>query len=233
MKHSDKVHSRQPGVVFAPGVRNHGDMSGLDAILGDRERVLVHQKKEWGEILIDFESRNKFEIRDEAGNRVGLAAEEAGGFGAMLGRQVFGSCRKSTIHIYDKQGEKVGRGEKPFRWFFQRMEVYDGDQKLGAVERKFSWLNRSLAVENAAGEEVMQITGPLFLFGRGTFRLMFQGVQVGQIRKKWGGLLREAFSDADTFGVECSLDVPAEVRKILLVATFLIDFTYFENNNRS
>ena len=87
-------------------------------------------------------------------------------------------------------------------------------------------------MENAAGEEVMEIVGPILLLGRGTFRLMFQGQEVGRIKKQWGGLLREAFSDADTFGVECEPTVPVELRKILLVATFLIDFTYFENNNR-
>jgi len=204
----------------------------LDAIVGDRQRIMVHQTKEWGEILVGFESRNKFELRDEAGEKLGLAAEEGGGFGAMMGRQFFGHCRKATVHIYDNQGQPLGRGEKPFRWFFQRMEVFDGDQRLGAVERKFSWLKRRLVVENAAGEPVMEIVGPILLLGRGTFKLMFQGQEVGRISKKWGGLLREAFTDADIFGVECEPTVPAELRKILLVATFLIDFTYFENNNR-
>ena len=204
----------------------------LDAIVGDRQRIMVHQTKEWGEIVVGFESRNKFELRDEEGEKIGLAAEEGGGFGAMLGRQFFGHCRKATVHIYDNSGQQLGRGEKPFRWFFQRMEVFEGEQRLGAVERKFSWLKRRLVVENAAGKPVMEIVGPILLLGRGTFKLMFQDQEVGRISKKWGGLLREAFTDADIFGVECEPTVPAELRKILLVATFLIDFTYFENNNR-
>ena len=164
----------------------------LDAIVGDRQRIMVHQTKEWGEILVGFESRNKFELRDEEGEKIGLAAEEGGGFGAMLGRQFFGHCRKATVHIYDNSGQQLGRGEKPFRWFFQRMEVFEGEQRLGAVERKFSWLKRRLVVENAAGEPVMEIVGPILLLGRGTFKLMFQDQEVGRISKKWGGLLREA-----------------------------------------
>ena len=205
----------------------------LDAVVADHPRILVQQKKEWGEILVGFESRNKFELRDEEGRPIGLAAEEGGGFGAMLGRQFLGHCRKATIHIYDNQGSPLGRGEKPFRWYFQRMEVYEGGQLLGAVERRWGWLRRRFVVENAAGEQVMEIVGPFLLLGRGTFRLMFQGQEVGRISKKWGGLLREAFTDADTFGVECEPSVPLELRKILLVATFLIDFTCFENNNRN
>ena len=207
-------------------------MPGLDSILGDRERLIVRQKKEWGEILVGFESKNRFELTDDQGEAVGLAAEEGGGFGAMLGRQFFGACRRATIHLYDPAGNEVGRGEKPFRWFFQRMEVFDGDERIGAIERKFTWLSKRLVVENASGQEIMEIRGPMLLLGRGTFTLHFQDQEVGKISKRFGGVLRELFTDADTFGVEWQPHVPAEVRKILLIATFLIDFTYFENNNR-
>lgn len=111
------------------------------------------------------------------------------------------------------------------------MEIYDGDQRVGAVQRKWSWFHRRFALENAAGEETMEIFSPLFRIW--TFKLMFQGGEVGRISKKWGGLLKEMFTDADIFGVECQPHVPIEVRKLLLVATFLVDFTCFENNSNS
>ena len=206
-------------------------MSGLDVIVGDRERVLVKQNKEWGEILLGFESKNRFDLMDEDGTLLGRAAEEGKGFGAMLLRNLFGSMRQASIHIYDLEGNEIGRGEKPFRFFFHRMEVYDGKQLLGAVQRKWSWFHRRFSIENSAGEPIMEIFSPLFRIW--TFKLMFQGQEVGRISKKWGGMMRELFTDADSFGVECKTHVPAEIRKMLLVATFLIDFTCFENNNRS
>ncbi len=208
-------------------------MAGLASLVADRDSILVRQQLELGEIVLGFEARNRFEICTEDGEVIGSAAEQGSGFGAMVGRQIFGRCRKATVHIYDAAGEKLGRGEKPFRWFFQRMDVYDGSKRIGAIERKWSWLSRRLVVENAAGEQVMELVGPILLLGRGTFRLMFQGQEVGSVRKKWSGVLREAFSDADTFGVVYEQHVPEELRKILLVATFLIDFTYFENNDRN
>jgi uncharacterized protein YxjI len=203
-------------------------MPGLEQIIGDHERILVHQSKEWGEILLGFEAKNRFELRDDAGRRIGRAAEEAKGLGAWFLRNLLGHCRAASIHLYDSSGQRAGRGEKPFRFYFHRMEVYDGDAHIGAVQRRWSLFNRKFAVENAAGEEVMQIVSPLFRIW--TFRLLFGDSEVGAIRKKWGGVLREMFTDADTFGVEFSGSLPLEVRKILLVATFLIDFTCFENN---
>lgn len=203
-------------------------MDTLASIVGPRERVLIQQTKEWGEILLGFESKNRFELKDERGEVLGYAAEEAQGVGAWFLRNIFGRCRKATIHVYDKDGAKIGRGEKPFRWYFHRMEIHDGDRKVGAVQRKWSLLHRRFAVENAAGEEVLTIFSPLLRIW--TFKVLFREQEVGRISKRWGGLLKEMFSDADLFGLECQPHVPVEVRCMLLVATFLIDFTCFENN---
>ena len=203
-------------------------MPGLVHLVADHERILIHQTKEWGEILLGFESKNRYELRTETGARIGYAAEEAKGVGAWFARNLFGRCRKASIHLYDQAGQEVGRGEKPFRWFFHRMEVFDGGRKIGAVQRRWSWFHRRFTIENAAGEEAMEIDSPFFRIW--TFRLLFRGQEVGVVRKKWGGLLKEMFTDTDVFGVECQPQVPAEVRALLLVATFLIDFTCFENN---
>jgi hypothetical protein len=200
----------------------------MNELVVGRNRVLIHQIKEWGEILLGFESRNKFELKDEQGQVVGHAAEEAGGLGTKLLRNVLGRCRAATIHVYAPDGAESGRGQKPFRWYFHRMEIFDGEQKIGAVQRKFSLLHRIFAIENRAGEEVMLVKSPLFRIW--TFQLLFQDREVGAIRKKWGGLLKEMFTDADVFGVEVASHVPNDVRKLLLVTTFLVDFTCFENN---
>lgn len=207
------------------------NMSGLEQIVGDRTHLMVRQTKEWGEILIGFESKNRFEILDDQGQNLGLAAEESKGVGAIFARNLLGKCRKASIHIYNQDGTKIGRGEKPFRWWFHRMEVFDGDKKIGAIQRKWSLLNRKFAIENADGKEVMEIFSPMFRIW--TFKLLFQGEECGRISKKWGGMLKEMFTDADSFGMECQPHVPTELRAILLVATFLIDFTCFENNNGS
>ena len=206
-------------------------MSGMDSLVLGRDRILIQQTKEWGEILIGFETRNRFDLMGERGETVGHAAEEAGGFGRMLSRNFLGRCRAAKIHVYGPNGEELGRGEKPFRWYFHRMDVYEGQQKLGAIQRRFSLLHRIFVVENPAGEEVLRIESPFLRIW--TFKLIFAGQQVGVISKKWGGVLREIFTDTDTFGVEWNAQVPEQVRKLLLVATFLIDFTCFENNSKS
>ena len=201
----------------------------MDSIVADRKAFQIQQKKEWGEILISFETRNRYAIYAKDGQEIGFAAEESGGFMASIGRNFLGKCRKLSLHIYDADGNEVGRGEKPFRWFFQTMEIFEGDRKIGALERRWSWLNRTFSVYDANGSEVMKIHSPLFKIW--TFKLMVGEREVGRISKKFSGALKEMFTDADNFGVEVFEDVPRDVTKLLLAATFLVDLVYFENNN--
>ena len=47
-------------------------------------------------------------------------------------------------------------------------------------------------------------------------------IEVGKIKKHWGGLCREIFSDADTFGVSFPLDLDVRQKALTLGACFLI-----------
>lgn len=195
-------------------------------------RILIRQVKEWGEILTSIECRNRYELYDETDARIGYAAEDGGGFGRVMGRMFLGACRKATVRVLDPDGVELFRAEKPFRWYFHRMDVFQDGQKIGAIQRKFSVLHRKFVIENAAGEPVMDVYSPLFRIW--TFKLMFAEQEIGRITKKWGGALREIFTDADTFGIEYqSAEHLEELRPILVAATFLVDFTCFENNNNS
>lgn len=45
---------------------------------------------------------------------------------------------------------------------------------------------------------------------------------VGKISKQWSGLVREAFTDADNFGIQFPLDLDVKMKAVMLGACFLI-----------
>jgi len=57
--------------------------------------------------------------------------------------------------------------------------------------------------------------------------------EVGKISKQWSGFLREGFTDADTFGINFPVDLDVRMKAVLLGATFLIDFNFFEKTHNS
>ena len=52
--------------------------------------------------------------------------------------------------------------------------------------------------------------------------------EVGKITKQWSGLGKEAFTDAENFGVSFPIDLDVKMKATLLGALFLIDFMFFE-----
>ncbi|KAL4677621.1 hypothetical protein H8959_020295, partial [Pygathrix nigripes] len=45
---------------------------------------------------------------------------------------------------------------------------------------------------------------------------------VGRISKHWSGLLREAFTDADNFGIQFPRDLDVKLKAVMIGACFLI-----------
>jgi len=75
--------------------------------------------------------------------------------------------------------------------------------------------------------EISKLFGPMLR--PWTFDVIVGGTASGQIQKKWSGLLKEGFSDADNFGVTLRPQFDARQKALILGAVFLIDFVHFEN----
>ncbi len=196
-------------------------MERLSSISG----LVVSQQKEWGEILTGFETKNRYAISDVSGSRLYLAAEEAG---SMLLRWFLKALRPFTIAVLTEDGQVVLRVVRPFRFYFHRAEVVDSQgQSLGVIEKRFSVLHRIYSVLNSSGEEVFQLFGPIL--HPWTFQIRNDGVEYGKITKKWSGLLKESFTDADNFGVMFPAEWDVKLKALFLGALFLIDFVHFEN----
>lgn len=187
--------------------------------------LVVSQQKEWGEILTGFETKNRYAISDESGSRLYMAAEEAG---SVLLRWFLKALRPFSIAVVTEDGTMVLRVKRPFRFYFHRAEVVDSKgQSLGVIERRFSVLRRIYSVLDSSGEEIFQLYGPLL--HPWTFQIRNDGVDYGKITKKWSGLLKEGFTDADNFGVMFPAEWNVKLKALFLGAVFLIDFVHFEN----
>lgn len=191
-------------------------------------RILVRQKREVGEILTGFETRNRYEIDLGVQGMPALLAVEGGsGVGRFLLRQFAGRARPFTIEITDRSGAVVLQVKRPWRWFFARAEILDGaGRPLGAIQQRFAFFRRLYTIERTGGGPIAELVGPFFK--PWTFEVVIGGQKRGKVAKKWSGLLTEAFTNADHFGLELSPELDEGLRALCLGATFLIDFVHFE-----
>ena len=191
--------------------------------------LIVSQKKEWGEVLTGFETKNKYVVLDSSGERLYIAVEEGG---STLLRIFFKALRPFEINVLTFDGKSILKLKRPFRFFFHKLYVLDSHGTLlGTIERQFSILRRIYSVLNNSGEEIFQLFGPIL--HPWTFEVRKDYREYGKITKKWSGLLKESFTDADNFSVTFPDDWDITLKALLLGAVFLIDFVHFENKGNN
>ncbi len=200
-------------------------MEGLTSL----DSFVVRQKKEWGEILSGFETINKYEITDTTGRRLYVAVEESG---SLLARWFLRALRPFTVTVSIEGGAVVIRVKRPFRFYFHEVEIFDGQgQLLGSLKRRFSFLRRIYVVMDSSGREIYQLFGPIL--HPWTFHIKNNEVEYGKITKKWSGLMKEGFTDADNFCVAFPAEWDIKLKALFMGAVFLIDFVYFENKGKN
>jgi uncharacterized protein YxjI len=192
------------------------------------DTLIVKQNKEWGEILSGFETKNTYVVTDAAGNRVYYAAEEAG---SILLRFFLKALRPFTMVILTDSKQVVLRVKRPFRFYFHEATVIDSQgHSLGVLRRRFSLLRRKYSVFDNSGKEIFELFGPLLK--PWTFIIKKNAIEYGKITKKWSGLLKEGFTDADNFAVLFPKEWDIKLKALFLGSVFLIDFVHFENKGK-
>jgi uncharacterized protein YxjI len=195
---------------------------------GSVRRLSVRQRKRWLEILFSFEMKNAYDVYDEAQRPVLRVQEQGRGFWSLIKRLFLGPVRPFMATVSDLgTQETLLELHRPFRWIFQRLDVRTPDgQPVGAIQKRWSWIRRIYHIEDASGQVVAELFGPILR--PWTFEIRIGGQPLGHIRKKWSGLAKELFTDADNFAVELG-DIPDPTLKTLaFAATVLVDVVHFE-----
>ena len=197
--------------------------------LSSTSGLVVVQKKEWGEILSGFETKNKYEVMDTEGQSLYAAFEVGGSF---ISRTFLRAMRPFEIQILSLDQQLILRLNRPFRFYFHQLDIFDAQGSLlGTIERQFSILRRKYTISDSNGQQLFELFGPVL--HPWTFNIIRDGVELGKITKKWSGLLKEAYTDADNFGIIYPPGTDIKSKALLLGAVFLIDFVHFEQNNNN
>jgi uncharacterized protein YxjI len=218
MKHSDKkIEDRE----FAARESSLQNLAAANALV-------IRQRKEWGEIVSGFETKNTYDVMDHWKNPLFEAEEEGGSFGTIITRFLLTAMRPFTMHIFSIDGKGLLKLNRPFRFYFHELEVSKANGAVvGTIKRRFSILRRHYSVRDRHGNEVYQLFGPIL--HPWTFQIKKNGQELGKITKKWGGLLKESMTDADNFGINFPPGINLGQKALLLGAVFLIDFVHFES----
>lgn len=192
------------------------------------DRLTVRQRKKWLEIILSFEMKNAYDVYDQHQTPVLRVQEQGSGFLSLIRRLFLGPFRPFQADVVDAvSGETILHLRRPFKFIFHRLEVTTPNgEKIGAIQRRWSWIRRIYVIEDAYGHVGADLFGPFLR--PWTFELRVNQQQVGMIQKRWSGLLKEAFTDADNFGVDLQAVDDPQMKALAFAATVLIDVVHFE-----
>lgn len=197
----------------------------MENLSGVRQ-LIVRQRKELAEVF-GFETRNKYEIYNSDRILLGFCAEQQKGLFGFLLRQFLGHWRSFELLFFDAQRNKIMGARHPFRWFFQELMIYGRNgEPLGSLKQRFAWLRKKFDVVDENGRLLLRMRSGFFQFW--TFPFFRHETECAVIRKKWSGLLKEAFLDADNFSVEFTGELSEKEKKLILAASVFVDLQYFE-----
>uniref|UniRef100_A0A2K6SPT4 Phospholipid scramblase n=1 Tax=Saimiri boliviensis boliviensis TaxID=39432 RepID=A0A2K6SPT4_SAIBB len=200
--------------------------------LSQIDTILINQQIEPVEVLLRFESNNKYEIKNSFGQRIYFAAEDS----HFCSRNCCGPSRPFTLRITDNLGQEVITVERPLRCSscccpccLQEIEIQaPPGVPIGYVTQTWYPYLKKFTIQNQKGEDVLKMSGPCIMCsccgGDVDFEItsLDEQIVVGRISKHWTGILREAFTDADNFGIYFPRNLDVKMKAVLIGACFLI-----------
>ena len=182
-----------------------------------------------------LKSSQSYEIFDgDSGELIGTAQEVIGGLNKTLRWVISKALMPTRFEIREKPDDAllfvIRRGAYIFR---SRVEVLNADGELiGFFRSKILTIGGGFHVYDKDGKHFAEVKGNLIGFNY-RIRTPDKEVELGTVKKKWGGMARELFSSADSYLVDISDELRDQpVAKMLTLATALAIDMIFKSESR-
>ncbi|KAI1903333.1 hypothetical protein AGOR_G00026120 [Albula goreensis] len=165
------------------------------------------------------------------GQKIYTAKEESG----CCTRNCCGSLRNFELKIKDSNGQEVIHLVRPLRCAsccfpccLQEVEVQaPPGTTVGYVVQDWHPFLPKFSIQGASRETLMKLEGPFLacnFCSDVNFNLTDKdgSQKIGRISKQWSGLLKEAFTDTDNFGIQFPMDLDVKIKAVLIGTCFLI-----------
>lgn len=183
--------------------------------------------------MTGLETNNRYDILNTMGQPIFKAIE----INNCCFLNCCGSYRCFHMKILNNAGMEVMHLERPLRCngscfpfccCGQEMKVYSPPgQLIGRIVQNISFCGARFEIRDENDQPQLRVNGPCCVFdfcGNVDFRVLplETDTQIGVVTKQWSGLAKEAFTDADNFGVCFPIDLEVRMKALLMAQIILI-----------
>src|SRR5689334_6009920 len=168
----------------------------------------------------------------DTGAPIGIAKEEPPGIVKYLRLAMDNKWLPTIVNVYEREGAEpvlsIHRGVALFR---PKVHVTAGNQQLGYFRAKAISIGPSFRMFDMQDREIGSVKGD---WKGWNFQLLGSGgEELGRVTKKWAGLAKELFTNADTYVISLSAAAAGrrDVAQLLLAAGLAIDTVFKEKDD--
>lgn len=191
------------------------------------DRVVISQKAKIIEVT------NEYQIRDTAGNEIGVIRQEGQTTLKKVARLVssLDQFMTHTLAVYDTAGSKVLELTRPRKIVKSSLLVKDGiGSEVGSIRQQNVFGKIRFGLHDTAGNEIGQIQAENWRAW--DFAIVdATGSEVGRITKTWEGFAKTLFTTADNYLLEIAPRVTGALRLLAFAAAVGVD-TALKQDNR-
>ncbi|KAM3959880.1 phospholipid scramblase 2 [Aphomia sociella] len=202
------------------------------------ERLFITKRLRVKSVLFLRGKKNRFFVRTPHQELVYTVEEENSWW---VGYFCYG-LRPLQLRVTNSEGTEVMRINRPYACTtrvlpcqLQRIDVFAPPGHLiGTIEQQWTPVRPLYLIKDGDGVDLFLIRGPLItlsLFRDVQFHITrLDGAPVGDTCKRWQGLTHALFLApvTDRFGVTFERDLTVEMKALLLAATLLMDYMYYD-----
>lgn len=165
-----------------------------------------------------FKFHNEYKVYDPMGLPVGAVTQHVTGWHKFLRLFLKKAMFPFELKVTDNNEKVLATIHRGWTFWMSKITIMDGEGNLtGFIRQKFRFLKPRFQVFDATETQIAEINGDWKAWN---FTITDQnGNQIGIINKKWGGVAKEFFTNADKYHVSIEPGYAEDRNKINIVVT--------------
>lgn len=166
--------------------------------------------------LLKFE--NEYKVYDGSGQQIGSVLQKISTGQKFLRLLINKKMMPFHLEIVDVNGNIQATISRGWTFWMSKIQVLDSlGMHLGTIKQKFTFLKPIFQIFGSMENKIAEISGD---WAAWSFLIHdHNGIEIGNIDKKWAGAMKEIFTSADKYNVSIVPAVLEDRNKIVIVAT--------------
>lgn len=166
--------------------------------------------------LLKFE--NEYKVYDGSGQQIGSVMQKISMGQKFLRLLINKKMMPFHLEIVDVNGNIQATISRGWTFWMSKIQVHDSlGMHLGTIKQKFTFLKPIFQIFGSMDNKIAEISGD---WAAWSFLIIdHNGIEIGNIDKKWAGAMKEVFTSADKYNVSIVPAVLEDRNKIVIVAT--------------